>query len=65
MVDENLVTHFICQGGCGNVEANEGTCQLPTCPKFNQPLVPCSCTDGLHGPEQKTEENDTAEEATA
>ncbi|MDP1709595.1 MAG: hypothetical protein Q8L21_01780 [Candidatus Komeilibacteria bacterium] len=55
MVDEKLVTHFVCQGGCNAVAPTEGACTLPTCSKFNQPLTPCGCTDGLHGAAPKVE----------
>lgn len=56
MVDEKLVTHFICAGGCGGVAPDAGSCQVSTCSKFNQPLTPCGCTDGLHGVAPKVEE---------
>ena len=56
MVDEKMVTHFVCKGGCGAVAPDAGSCQMPTCSKFNQPLEACGCTDGLHGAPPKVEE---------
>lgn len=56
MVDEKMITHFVCKGGCGGVSPDAGSCQVATCPKFNQPLEPCGCTDGAHGAQPKVEE---------
>ncbi|OGY91671.1 MAG: hypothetical protein A3H70_01370 [Candidatus Komeilibacteria bacterium RIFCSPLOWO2_02_FULL_48_11] len=60
MVDDKMVTHFVCKGGCGGVSPDADLCQAPTCSKFNAPFDPCGCTDGLHGAPPKTEEPEEA-----
>ena len=57
MVDEKLVTHFVCKGGCNGLAPDAGSCQMPTCAKYNQPLESCGCIDGLHGAMPKVEES--------
>ncbi len=43
------MAHYICTGGCKGVSDNPGTCQASDCPKNNQPLKECNCTDDKHG----------------
>jgi len=40
--------HYICTGSCGGVSDKAGICGAETCPKHNQPLEECDCTDGKH-----------------
>lgn len=42
------MTHYVCTGGCGGEADEPKVCQAEFCPKEGQPLVPCSCEDGLH-----------------
>lgn len=57
--------HYICTGTCGGVSKKEGLCQTLACPKHNQPLEPCDCTDGKHNGRQdkdsEEQENKTPE----
>lgn len=40
--------HYYCDGGCKGVSDNPGTCQAETCPKHNEPLKECDCTEEEH-----------------
>jgi hypothetical protein len=41
--------HYVCTGGCKGVTDREGAmCEAKDCSKHDQPLTPCSCTDGQH-----------------
>lgn len=60
--------HYICTGDCKGVSDKPGNCQTASCPRFNQPLIACECTNGKHNredldkinnlhPTSKSEEN--------
>ncbi|MBP6884267.1 MAG: hypothetical protein KBC17_00400 [Candidatus Pacebacteria bacterium] len=40
--------HYVCNGGCNGVSDTEGVCGAETCAKHGQPLLECSCQDGMH-----------------
>lgn len=40
--------HYICNGGCKTLSMQEGECPVDTCPKFGEPLIQCTCIDGMH-----------------
>ena len=42
------MTHYICTGTCKGVSDTPGTCQAKDCPKHEEILQPCDCTDGKH-----------------
>jgi hypothetical protein len=46
--NQTMITHYICTGGCKGVAPEAGNCQTAGCPRFGQPLIACSCTDGGH-----------------
>lgn len=52
------MTHYICTGGCQGVAETPGVCGATTCPLHGQPLVACSCEDGMHAEvlDQSTEQ---------
>lgn len=54
--DPNMITHYICAGGCGGVEPEPGMCQTASCPKYKAPLSGCSCTDGGHQKQEESKE---------
>lgn len=43
------MNHYICSGECQGVSDKPGVCQADTCPKHNQPLIECDCSDNKHG----------------
>jgi len=42
------MTHFICTGGCKGVSEEPKNCGAEDCPKHDQPLIECNCTDNKH-----------------
>jgi len=40
--------HFVCTGGCGGVSKTMGRCQSEHCLKYNQPMMPCGCSNNQH-----------------
>jgi len=40
--------HYVCTGSCGGESKTAGVCEAQFCTKEEQPLVECSCEDGLH-----------------
>ncbi len=51
------MSHYICTGGCQGVSKVPGTCQAPDCADYQQTLVECDCTDGLHHGHDEDEQN--------
>lgn len=45
---KKIMQHYVCTGECGGESENPGLCQDETCSEHNEPLVACSCGDGLH-----------------
>jgi len=41
--------HYVCQGSCGGVATQPGTCSTQDCPNFQKPLQACECDDATHG----------------
>ena len=50
------MAHEMCTGGCEGVSDTTGVCQAENCPKHNQPLEECTCSDGLNNRETNSEE---------
>ncbi len=48
--------HYICTGGCQGVSDTPGSCQAKACPKYEQPLIECICTDGQHQEEKQNKQ---------
>jgi hypothetical protein len=42
------MAHYICTGTCNGVSDTPGTCQATDCPKHEEMLQPCDCTDEKH-----------------
>ena len=42
------MNHYVCTGGCDGQSSTPGICQAEGCKKEGEPLVECSCTDGMH-----------------
>lgn len=43
-----MTTHFICTGTCSGLADTPGVCLADGCTKKGQPLLECSCKDGVH-----------------
>jgi hypothetical protein len=57
--------HNICTGGCKGVSETPGVCQTNGCPKHEQPLEACDCTDSKHDGRQDEGEAGPRGEDTA
>lgn len=44
----DIMKHYVCTGECGGESENPGVCQDETCSRHSEPLMACSCGDGLH-----------------
>jgi hypothetical protein len=42
------MTHYICTGGCKGVSKVAKNCGAKDCPKHDQLLTPCECSDNNH-----------------
>lgn len=42
------MAHYICPGTCKGVAMEAGACRAIECPKYNEALIECGCTDGNH-----------------
>ena len=42
------MTHYICTGSCKGVSEEAKDCGTGDCPKHDQPLTQCDCTDDKH-----------------
>jgi len=51
--------HYFCQGECGGVAKESGTCQAVDCSCHGQELVSCGCGEEAHN---KTKSEDHKEE---
>jgi len=40
--------HYVCGGGCGQIQNESGKCRTPLCYRLRNPLVECRCKDGKH-----------------
>ncbi|OHA27215.1 MAG: hypothetical protein A3D56_02035 [Candidatus Taylorbacteria bacterium RIFCSPHIGHO2_02_FULL_45_35] len=43
-----LMNHYVCTGDCEAEESKAGVCMAAGCTKEGEPLVACTCEDGLH-----------------
>lgn len=49
--------HYVCDGTCGAVSEEPGTCQDVECTSYLEDLRGCDCDDNLHeNPESQDEE---------
>lgn len=42
------IDHYVCIGECKTVSEKPGVCEVKVCSRYNQILVTCTCTDGMH-----------------
>jgi hypothetical protein len=50
--------HYVCTGDCGGISPTPKVCEDATCSKSGEPMIPCSCDDGLHEITREKEEGE-------
>jgi len=44
-----MASHYVCTGGCLQVQYSPGKCTHVGCPRHRNPLTECNCRNGKHG----------------
>lgn len=53
--------HYFCEGECGGISTEPGTCQAVDCSSHGQELVACNCESGDHVKSVPTENGEDEE----